>query len=121
MGCSASQPQQEISSAFTTFLADVRAGNQEKVLAAAPFLASLPTAQREAALQTFQSLAAEDAALLRMQVAPGAQGTYVLQVSVRGGAAGIVVPFHKNDHGTWEMSPLVEMIQHIDIVPAQKE
>lgn len=120
--CAASEPQKEISSVFLSFLADVKAGNNQGVFATAPFLATLSSSQRDAALGSFRSyanLASQDATRLRMQVAPGARGTYVLQVSVPGGGAGILVPFHKNDQGRWEMSPVLETIQHIDVVPAE--
>ncbi len=117
-GCTASQPQQEIVATFQSFLVNVKAGNQEKILVTAPFLASLSAKQREAAVQTFRRLATWSSRL-RMAVSPGARETYVLQVSVPGESTPILVPFHRNEKGRWEMSPVLEEVQHIDIVPAR--
>ena len=54
-----------------------------------------------------------------MEVARGGGGTYLLRVSVFGGAAAMVVPFRRNARGRWEMSPNLEAVRHIDIVPAR--
>ncbi len=103
---------------FQSFLVSVKAGDQEKILATAPFLASLPAKQREAAIQSFRRLATWSSRL-RLAVSPGAKETYLLQVSAPGESAPILVPFHRNQKGQWEMSSVLEAVQHIDIVPAR--
>lgn len=118
-GCTASQSQQEIVAAFRTFLADVKAGNQEGILAAAPFFARLPAAQRDAAVRAFRRLADAEPGKLSLQATQGARGSYELRVSVQGEAAAMVVPFHRNPRGTWEISPVLTAVQHIDVVPAR--
>ena len=117
-GCTASQPQQEIMATFQSFLVNVKAGDQEKILLTAPFLARLPAEQREVVFQTFRRLATWSSRL-HMAVSQGAKETYLLQVSAPGDSAPILVPFRRNDRGQWEMSPVLEAIQHIDIVPAR--
>jgi len=117
-GCAASQPQREVVATFQSFLSNIKAGNQEKILLTAPFLASLSVKQRAAAVQSFQRLAIEDSGKLNMEVTRGSGETYLLRVSVPGEAAAMV-PFHKNDRGLWEMSPVLGAVQHVDIVPAR--
>ncbi len=117
--CTASQPQQEIAAAFRTFLADVKAGKQEGILAAAPFLARLPAPQKEAAVQTFRRFADADPGKLVLQVTAGARGSYDLHVSVQGAEWAMVVPFQRSARGAWEISPVLQGVQHIDVVPAQ--
>jgi hypothetical protein len=116
-GCAASQPSGEIIAAFRSFLLDVKAGNQEKVLATAPFLAPLPTGQREAALTYFRRLAAQDPGSLHLFVSQGAGRSWLLHISAPGEQSAMVVPFQKNADGLWEMSPVVRAIQHIDVIP----
>ncbi len=118
-GCAASGPQKEITAAFRAFLAEVRAGDQEKIQAAAPFLASLDARQREKALEPFRLLAGEDPRDLRMDVERGAGEIYLLRVRVAGTQRSLVVPFLRRGQGQWEMSPVVSAIQHIDVVPAR--
>jgi hypothetical protein len=118
-GCAAPQPQREIIETFQSFLSDIKAGNREKILLEAPFLASLSVRQRAAAVKPFQRLAAQDSGRLHMEVRRGSAETYLLRVSVSGEAAALVVPFHRNEQGLWEMSPVLEAVQHIDIVPAR--
>ncbi|HUI72006.1 MAG TPA: hypothetical protein VL354_15915 [Spirochaetia bacterium] len=100
-GCAASQPQREVTEAFRAFLADVRSGDQEKILATAPFLSSLPAKQKEAALQSFERLASQDPDKLSLDVSPGPGQTYLLRVDT------LVVPFVKDGQGHWEISPVV--------------
>ncbi len=118
-GCAPSQPSGEIISAFRTFLIDVKAGNQEKILVTAPFLASLPAAQKEAALLYFRRLSAQDPARLNLSVSHGAGSIWLLEVSAPGEKSAIVVPFRRNVQGQWEMSPVVRAIQHFDVIPAR--
>jgi hypothetical protein len=118
-GCAASQPQKEITAAFQAFLADVKAGNQEKILAAAPFLTSLDAGQREKALEPFRMLAGEGPGNLKTEVSRGAGDLYLLRVSAPGQQASLVVPFIRRGQGQWEMSPVISAIQHIDVVPAR--
>ena len=118
-GCAASQPPREIEATFRSFLQAVKAGNQEIILATAPFLATLTEAQRSRAIRTFTAFALEEPSKLRVQAARGAGESYLLRVSAPGGAAAIVVPFHRNQQGAWEMSPVIESVQHIDVVPAR--
>jgi hypothetical protein len=116
-GCAPSQPAGEIISAFKEFLLDVKAGNQEKILAAAPFLAPLPASQKEAALTYFRRLAALDPARLNLFVSHGAGGIWLLHISAPGERSAMVVPFRRNVQGQWEMSPVVQAIQHFDVIP----
>ena len=118
-GCAASQPQREIEATFRSFLSAIKAGNQESILLTAPFLATLSDTQRASAIQSFKRLAIEDSGRLHVEVARGSDETYLLRVSATGEAVAIVVPFKKNDRGLWEMSPVLEAVQHIDIVPAR--
>jgi len=118
-GCSASQPRQEIVSTFMAFLSDVKAGEQEKILLVAPFLGALPASKRESAVISFRVFADAEPGSLHTEVARGSGGTYLLRVSVPGSAAAMVVPFHRNAGGRWEMSPNLEAVRHIDIVPAR--
>jgi hypothetical protein len=118
-GCAASQPQREIEATFQSFLSAVKAGNQESILRTAPFLAALSDTQRASAIQSFKRLAIEDPGKLRTEVARVSGETWLLQVSITGEAGAIAVPFHKNNRGLWEMSPVLEAVQHIDIVPAR--
>ena len=118
-GCTASQPQREITAAFRAFLADVKAGNQQKILAAAPFLVSLDAAQREKALEPFLALAEENPNTLKTDVQRGAGDLYLLRVSASGKPASMVVPFIRRGQGRWEVSPVISGIQHFDVVPAR--
>ncbi len=118
-GCTNSQPQREIMSTFRTFLSDVSAGNQRGILATAPFLASLPAGRREAAIQSFRRFADADPDRVSLRVIREDGGTYELQVSVRDAAGAIIVPFHRNNRGAWEISPVIEAARHIDVIPAR--
>lgn len=118
-GCVPTQPSGEIPGVFHSFLQEVKAGNQGKILATAPFLATLPADQREAALTYFRGLAARDPASLNLSVSPGAGSTWLLHISAPGEQSAMVVPFRRNLHGQWEMSPVVQAIQHFDVIPAR--
>lgn len=77
----------------------------------------MSASKRETAVMSFQVFAEADPGSLHMEVARGGGGTYLLRVSVFGGAAAMVVPFRRN--ARWEMSPNLEAVRHIDIVPAR--
>ena len=117
-GCAASHPEKEVTAAFRALLADAKAGSQERVLAAAPFLASVSDKQREAVMQTFQRLARSAPGTLVTEVSRGAGGTYMLRAHVPDGKGDVVLPFVRNGQGRWEVSPVVTAVQHIDVVPA---
>ncbi len=117
-GCAQSQPQREITAAFRAFLADVQAGDQEKMQSAAPFLGTLKPVDRELALQPFQLLASAKPDTLSLDVSRGAGMLYLLRVSVPGRTP-FVVPFIRNTAGSWEISPVLSEVQHIDVVPAR--
>jgi hypothetical protein len=117
-GCAPSQPQREITAAFRAFLTDVKAGDQQKIQARAPFLESLKPAEKEKALEPFRQLAGENSGDLALQVDRGAGKTYILRVSVRGRIS-LLVPFVQDGQGAWEMSAVISEVQHIDVVPAR--
>lgn len=60
-----------------------------------------------------------------MEVSQRSGETWLLRVSVSGkgtppAGAALIVPFHKNPRGEWEMSPALKAVQHIDAVPARR-
>ena len=118
-GCAVSQPAGEIMAAFKSFLVNVKAGDQARILSTAPFLSGLPAAQKESALSYFRRLAAQDPQRLHLFVSRDAAGRWLLHVSAPGEQSAIVVQFRRNDLGQWEMSPTVSETRQIDIVPAR--
>jgi len=116
--CAPAQPQREIAGSFRVFLTAVKAGDQQKIQAEAPFLLSLKMADKEKALEPFRLLAGQDPSDLELRVSRGAGATYILRVSVKGHES-LLVPFVQDRQGKWEMSAVISEVQHIDVVLAR--
>ncbi len=118
-GCVASQPAQEIAATFRSFLMSVTAGDEPRILSMAPFLSDLSRENRASAIQSFQRLARTDPKRITLKVSHGTGAAYLLTVSIRGEAGAIVIPFRRDDKDHWVMSPVIEEVRHIDVVPAR--
>ena len=113
-GCT--QPASGITAAFRSLLRSVEQGDIAKAEQVAPFLSTLAPAQKDAVLLSLRSLAGEPVA---MDVSGGSGGTWLLRVT-RSGGQPLLVPFRRGRGGKWEMSPVLEQTQHIDVVPARR-
>jgi hypothetical protein len=113
-GCA--QPASGIAAAFRSLLRSVEQGDIAKVEQVAPFLSSLAPEQKDAVLRSLRSLSGQT---LELAVSAGSGGTWVLRVS-RQGSPPLLVPFRRGSGGRWQMSPVLEQTQHIDVVPARR-
>ncbi len=116
VGCVHEQPASGIIAAFQSLLRAVEQGDSAKAQQIAPFLSGLDREQADAVMRSLRPLAAEK---LDLAVSRGSGGTWLLRVS-RAGSAALLVPFRRGDNGRWEMSPVLEQKQHIEVVPARK-
>jgi hypothetical protein len=109
-------PESEIIDRFRAFQRAIEADDAAEARGIAPFLFTLPEAQKQAAIASLRSLAG---AGTEMTVSRGSADTWLLRVS-RGGSTLALVPFRRGAGGRWEMSPVAQQTQHIDVVPARR-
>jgi hypothetical protein len=117
-GCAAARPQREIEETFRAFLGSLETGDLARARETAPFLDDLPGERRDAAIRSFRLLG-NGGPGTRTRVVRGSEGSYLLYASAPDRSE-IAVPFHRNALGNWEMSPVLEAVQHIDIIPARE-
>ena len=117
-GCASGRPEREITAAFLSFVADLKAGNLVKAESTAPFLKDLPVDQKDGVIRSFLRFSGE-AGAPTVEVVGGADGTYILKAAVPGGAA-IAAPFSRDSEGRWKISPVLSAVQEIVVVPARQ-
>lgn len=116
VGCSLSPPAAQITSTFRSFLQSVKTDDEKGIMATAPFLGGLSAEKRQAVVQSFQRLALDAPRKLTLSVSKGPDKSYLLRVSLPGKPGAVLVPFHRDAAGRWQIVPTLKGVQRIKVV-----